>query len=96
MLAQRKELFRKRRNVSDVAFVTGLVGIILMIIHTELIVGHVKGYNNSSAAAIVLKVFITLSTVDLVGMVIWFHLIDIKVRFDSHVYVCVIFQTWCL
>lgn len=78
MLAQRKELFRKRRNVSDVAFVTGLVGIILMIIHTELIVAD-NDYTNTSAAAIVLKVFITLSTIDLIGMVIWFHLIDLKV-----------------
>ncbi|XP_067950936.1 small conductance calcium-activated potassium channel protein-like [Watersipora subatra] len=77
MLAQRKELFRKRRNVSDVAFVTGLVGIILMIIHTELIVAD-NDYTNTSAAAIVLKVFITLSTIDLIGMVIWFHLIDLK------------------
>ena len=79
MLAQRKELFRRRRNVSDVAFVTGLIGIILMIIHTELIVNKVNDYTNESVAAIVLKVFITLSTVDLVCMVIWFHLIDIKV-----------------
>jgi len=77
MLAQRKKLFRKRRNISDVAFVTALVGIILMIIHTELITGHI--YTNASAAAIVVKVFITLSTVDLLGMLIWYHLVDTKV-----------------
>lgn len=81
-LAQRKELFRRRRNVSDVAFVTALVGIILMIIHTELIVGKVNGYTNASVAATVLKVFITLSTLDLIGMVIWYHLIDVKVCYN--------------
>jgi len=92
MLALRKELFRKRRTINDIAFITALVGIILMIIHTELR-DHYKDdddmvasiYDNTKPAAIVLKVFITISTVILIGMVVWFHLIDVKV---SQILIC--------
>lgn len=78
-LALRKELFRKRRTISDVAFVTALIGIILMIIHIELLVRKIGSKYSESIDATVLKIFITVFTLALIGLVIWFHLIDVKV-----------------
>jgi len=80
MLALRKELFRKRRTINDIAFITALVGINK---DDDDMVASI--YDNTKPAAIVLKVFITISTVILIGMVGWFHLIDVKV---SQILIC--------
>ena len=75
-LAKRKLLFKRRKIVCDLALAFALIGIVLMVIETELYMNHV--YTKDETPSILIKGCITLSTVTLLGFVMWYHILDIK------------------
>lgn len=75
-LAKRKELFKRRRVVCDFALFFALVGIVLMVAETELYMAGV--YTKSDTPSLLVKSCITISTVTLLGFVIWYHALDVK------------------
>ncbi|CAD5123996.1 unnamed protein product [Dimorphilus gyrociliatus] len=75
-LAKRKELFHRRMIISDFALFFAVVGIILMIIETELFIDGV--YLKSDTPSLLIKTCITVSTVTLLGFVVWYHILDVK------------------
>ena len=75
-LAKRKELFKRRRVVCDFALFFAMIGIVLMVAETELYMAHV--YEKSNTPSLLLKSCITISTVTLLGFVIWYHALDVK------------------
>lgn len=76
-LAKRKELFKRRKIVCDFALGFAVVGILLMILETELFINEVYR-SKSSTASLLLKLCITISTVTLLGFVLWYHILDVK------------------
>ena len=75
-LAKRKELFQRRKVICDFSLGFAIVGIILMIIETELCIANV--YNKDDTPSLLIKTCITISTMTLLGFVIWYHILDIK------------------
>ena len=75
-LAKRKELFQRRKVICDFALGFALLGIILMIVETELCMAGV--YKKSDTPSLLIKSCITISTVTLLGFVLWYHMLDIK------------------
>lgn len=75
-LAKRKEYMIRRRRVSDASFLLGMVGIVLMILETEFNIAHY--YDKSSASSFILKLIITISTLLLLGFIVFYHYVDIK------------------
>jgi potassium intermediate/small conductance calcium-activated channel subfamily N protein 3 len=75
-LAKRKELFQRRKIVCDLALAFALIGIILMVIETELFMNRV--YTKDELPSLLIKLCITISTVTLLGFVMWYHILDIK------------------
>ncbi|XP_041352483.1 small conductance calcium-activated potassium channel protein-like [Gigantopelta aegis] len=75
-LAKRKELFRKRKQVCDIALGLAIAGIVFMVIETEL---DFAGYiTRSSLASYLLKMCITASTVALLIFLAMYHRVDIQ------------------
>lgn len=75
-LAKRKELFQRRKVVCDFALAFALIGIVLMVIETEL---YMHGeYTKDETPSLLVKLCITISTVTLLGFVLWYHILDIK------------------
>ena len=53
-----------------------MIGIILMIVETEL---YMHGYyTKTDTASYLMKSCITMSTVTLDGFILWFHILDVK------------------
>ncbi len=75
-LAKRKELYQRRKVICDFALGFALIGIILMIVETELYMAHV--YTKSDTPSLLIKSCITISTVTLLGFIIWYHALDVK------------------
>ncbi len=75
-LAKRKELFQRRKVICDFALGFALLGIVLMIVETELYMAGV--YRKSDTPSLLIKSCITISTVTLLGFVLWYHILDIK------------------
>ena len=75
-LAKRKELFQRRKVICDFALGFALIGIVLMIIETELCMHDV--YAKGSTVSLLMKLCITISTVTLLGFVVWYHILDVK------------------
>ena len=75
-LAKRKELFQRRKIICDFALSFALLGIILMIVETELYMARV--YTKSDTPSLLIKSCISISTVTLLGFVLWYHMLDIK------------------
>ncbi|XP_062586664.1 small conductance calcium-activated potassium channel protein-like [Saccostrea cucullata] len=75
-LARRKELFVKRKRSSDVALIFALVGILLMVVQTELTAAKV--YPRSSLPSHLMKMAITASTVALLIFLGIYHRLDIQ------------------
>ena len=75
-LAKRKELFQRRKVVCDFALAFAVVGIVLMIIETELYMAEI--YKKDETPSLLMKLCITISTVTLLGFVLWYHILDIK------------------
>lgn len=78
-LAKRKGFFQRRKIVCDFALAFALLGIILMIVETEISIAHISnGVSKDSLATLLLKTSITVSTVTLLGFVVWYHILDIQ------------------
>ncbi len=75
-LAKRKELFQRRKVICDFALGFALLGIVLMIVETELVMADV--YTKSDTPSLLIKSCISISTVTLLGFVLWYHMLDIK------------------
>ena len=75
-LAKRKDLFKRRKVICDFALAFAMVGIILMVVETELFMAKV--YTKDDTPSLLIKLCITISTVTLLGFVIWYHVLDIK------------------
>lgn len=75
-LAKRKELYQRRKVICDFALAFAIIGIVLMITETELLMAHV--YTKSDTPSLLIKSCITISTVTLLGFIIWYHMLDIK------------------
>ena len=78
-LAVRKELFQRRKIVADFALLFGLCGIVLMILETELMMAGVYGnLGKSHPGSVLLKLCITITTCILLGFIVWYHALDVK------------------
>lgn len=82
-LARRKELFAKRKIICDFALLFALVGIVLMVIETELYEGirNENGkriYEKDGLTSILIKSFISITTAILLGFIAWYHWLDIQ------------------
>lgn len=75
-LAKRKELFQRRKVICDFALFFAIFGIVLMVIETELCMSGV--FNKVDTASLLMKVAISISTVTLLGFVLWYHVLDVK------------------
>ena len=75
-LAKRKELYQRRKVICDFALAFALIGIMLMIVETELILNDV--YKKTDTSSLLIKSCITISTVTLLGFVVWYHMLDVK------------------
>ncbi|CAF3748719.1 unnamed protein product [Rotaria sp. Silwood1] len=72
-LIERKQLHFRCRRVNDMMCVIALFGLILMIIDTELRFNQI-----SKANMIIIRPLITISSVILIGLVVYYHLLDIR------------------
>lgn len=75
-LARRKVLFERRRRWCDSAIAMAFIGIILMVIETELTAAKI--YTKSSVSSYIVKSAITISTVGLIGTLGSYHRVDIQ------------------
>ena len=75
-LAKRKELFHRRKVICDFALAFALIGIVLMVIETEMTMAGV--YAKDETPSYLMKLCISISTATLLGFVLWYHILDIK------------------
>ncbi len=75
-LAKRKELFQRRKIICDFALGFAVLGIILMVVETELFMHDV--YTKADTQSLIMKSCITISTMTLLGFILWYHVLDIK------------------
>ncbi|KAK3610376.1 hypothetical protein CHS0354_008652 [Potamilus streckersoni] len=80
-LRRRKELINKRTKFVDISFALSLVGILAMIVDTELQFSEVV--KHTSMVSISLRFVISLSTVGLLVSIVMYHLIGVRVRMVS-------------
>ena len=78
-LAMRKSFFQRRKVVCDFALAFAILGIVLMIVETEISIQNiVDEVAKDNLATLLLKTAITVSTVTLLGFIIWYHILDIQ------------------
>ncbi|KAG5452503.1 Small conductance calcium-activated potassium channel protein [Clonorchis sinensis] len=75
-LSQRKLLNEQRRKLADYSFVLAVIGILLMVFNLEFVINNV--YEKNSIYCLLMKALISASTVVLVGLMVFYHVIDIK------------------
>ncbi|CAF0745665.1 unnamed protein product, partial [Adineta ricciae] len=75
-LGRRKLLFEKRRKASDYALFFAMIGLLLMVLEQELTMAKV--YDKNNWCSLLLKSFITLSTLILVAMIVFYHALEVK------------------
>jgi len=75
-LGYRRTLFERRKRLSDYALIFGMIGIVIMVIETELSSDAV--YNKSHAPSFLLKCLISLTTIILLGLIIAYHAREIQ------------------
>ncbi|XP_046639575.1 small conductance calcium-activated potassium channel protein-like isoform X2 [Daphnia pulicaria] len=76
-IGRRKELFEKRKLISDFALVFGIFGIIVMVIESEL--ASYGFYTKSSFYSSTLKTLISVSTVVLLGLIVTYHVFAVQI-----------------
>ncbi|CAF1108284.1 unnamed protein product [Rotaria sordida] len=76
-LAKRKELHIQRRVIGDIMCFLGILGIILMIIENELTFNLVD--HKDTTFSLFIKATITFTTILLVGLVFYYHRIDLNI-----------------
>lgn len=75
-LALRKELYAKRKKTCDISFVIAMLGILLMILETEL---SAAGFiTRKDATSILIKMCITVSTIALLVFICIYHKLGIQ------------------
>uniref|UniRef100_A0A4W5RAF8 Potassium calcium-activated channel subfamily N member 1 n=1 Tax=Hucho hucho TaxID=62062 RepID=A0A4W5RAF8_9TELE len=74
-LSQRRVLFGKRKQLSDYALIFGMLGIVIMVMETELSWGV---YTKESSYSFSLKCLISLSTAILLGLIVMYHAREIQ------------------
>ena len=88
----RRTLFERRKRLSDYALIFGMIGIVIMVIETELssdavynkvwlipaLYGRLSVFQ-SHAPSFLLKCLISLTTVILLGLIIAYHAREIQV-----------------
>ncbi|VDD82920.1 unnamed protein product [Mesocestoides corti] len=77
-LGRRKRMFEQRSRASDCSLVFAITGILLMIIENELTSAQVV--TKDSIWSLILKSLITCSTLALIGFIILYHTILVRVR----------------
>ena len=75
-LATRKDIVRRRTLVCDLALVFAIIGIVVMIVETELCVNAIIAKHGTASTT--LKLLVTLSTCVLLVLVVWYHLLDVR------------------
>ncbi|CAF1270290.1 unnamed protein product [Rotaria sordida] len=75
-LTKRKKLCQRCCQINDIMCVVGLLGIILMIIENEITFMHVDHHDN--LASWIIKLIITISTIILIGLVVYYYYFDIS------------------
>ncbi|XP_049643715.1 small conductance calcium-activated potassium channel protein 1 [Suncus etruscus] len=74
-LGHRRQLFEKRKRLSDYALIFGMFGIVAMVAEAELSWGV---YAKGSLCSLALKSLISLSTLILLGLVVLYHAREIQ------------------
>ncbi|VDP29855.1 unnamed protein product [Soboliphyme baturini] len=75
-LAKRRQIFECRRRTADCSLIFATCGIALMIVENELTAAKV--YNTGSISSHVIKFFILVSTCLLLGTIVIYHGLEIK------------------
>ncbi|XP_052768591.1 small conductance calcium-activated potassium channel protein-like isoform X2 [Mya arenaria] len=75
-LGRRKQLYEKRKKVSDYCLVFGMFGIILMVLETELTMADI--YTKKSPYSLLIKTLISISTVILLGLILAYHGLEVQ------------------
>ncbi|KAK6188233.1 hypothetical protein SNE40_004459 [Patella caerulea] len=75
-LGKRKELYEKRKKISDYCLVFAMFGIGVMVLETELSMAEV--YTKSSFYSIALRSLISISTVILLGLILAYHALEVQ------------------
>ncbi|CAF1124149.1 unnamed protein product [Adineta ricciae] len=75
-LARRKELHIERRRINDIMCFLGLLGIFLMIIENEVTFNRFD--HKDTTFSLLIKSTITFTTIVLVGLVFYYHRIDLS------------------
>ncbi|PVD19346.1 hypothetical protein C0Q70_19833, partial [Pomacea canaliculata] len=75
-LGKRRALYQKRKKISDYCLVCGMFGIVAMVLETELSMADV--YDKSDFASLFIKSLISLSTVILLGLILAYHALEVK------------------
>lgn len=81
-LSRRKKLIKRRRHVVSVEFALALLGIVFMLIETELFFQGVT--TKSDAISLILKACISISTVFLLIMVMAYHITGIQLHMTDN------------
>jgi hypothetical protein len=80
-LIERKELHFRCCRVTDMMCFIALFGVVLMIIDTELRLNQI-----SKTSDIIIRPLISFSTVILIGLVIYYHILDIRLyAINNHI-----------
>ncbi|XP_052225216.1 small conductance calcium-activated potassium channel protein 2-like [Dreissena polymorpha] len=75
-LGRRKQLYEKRKKVSDYCLVFGMFGIILMILEMEFTMAGI--YTKTSPYSIFIKTLISISTVILMTLILAYHALEVQ------------------
>jgi len=80
-LIERKELHFRRRQVNDIMCIIAVFGLLFMVIDTELRFNEVN-----TTIMIFIRPLISISTVILVGLVLYYHALDIRLyAINNHI-----------
>ena len=80
-LIERKELHFRCRRVNDIMCIVAMFGLFLMILDTELRLDHVNHITIN-----LIRPLITVSTVLLVGLVVYYHSLDVRLyAINNHI-----------
>ncbi|KAK6184769.1 hypothetical protein SNE40_007168 [Patella caerulea] len=82
-LSYRKKLLNRRRMIVNIEFTLAMLGILLMLIETECFIG-IKGYTKSSAASVIIKSFISVSTFFLLMAILSYHITGIQIHMTDN------------
>ncbi|KAI6229520.1 CaMBD domain-containing protein [Aphelenchoides besseyi] len=74
---QRKQLFQRRNKICDLSLILGLLGLILVVIDTELTALHIV--SKYSVISLAIRTLVVASTLALICSLINYHRIEVKI-----------------